>query len=25
MWPDYLTYFRQYTWLPELTVDVVEY
>jgi hypothetical protein len=25
MWPDYLAYFRQYTWLPELTVDVVEY
>jgi hypothetical protein len=25
MWPDYLVYFRQYTWLPELTVDVVEY
>jgi len=24
MWPDYLDYFRQYTRIPELTVDVVE-
>ncbi|CZR65718.1 uncharacterized protein PAC_15618 [Phialocephala subalpina] len=25
MWPEYLEYFRQYTRLPELTVDVVDY
>jgi len=24
MWPDYFQYFRQYTRLPELTVDVVD-
>lgn len=24
MWPEYLDYFRQYTRIPELTVDVVD-
>ena len=24
MWPEYLDYFRQYTRIPELTVDVME-